>query len=58
MNLEELISDILYEAKRGAYADYYTNMDIDQAARDMAEAFVKDNENLIENFVDEQLLRY
>ena len=58
MNLEELISDILYEAKRGSYADYYTNMDIDQVARDMAEAFVKDNENLIENYVDEKLLQY
>jgi len=56
--LEQLIADILNLEKRGAYSEWYGNIDVNALSEELAEKFLDKHINEIENFVDDHLMRY
>ncbi len=55
--LEQFIAEYLSEAKRGVYGDAYVSIDVNRVADELAEDFIDNNENAIENFIEDFLLR-
>ncbi len=55
--LEQFIAEYLMEAKRGVYGDAYVSIDVNRVADELAEEFIENNGNAIENFIEDFLLR-